>query len=293
MRDPFLLDGPTHINVSGGRTSGYMLWRILQAHGGTLPADCHALFANTGKERQETLEFLHQIETRWSVPLVWLEYCRTVGPVVVWHGSQPRIGCHGWRQVSYQTVCRQGEPFAELIGVKRDFRREAKQADPVLPNPVQRWCSGELKQRTMRRYMETLGYDGWDVLIGFRADEGPRVHRLKDIREDSKLVFRAPLYEAGVSREEVLAFWRDQPFDLRLRPDEGNCDGCFLKRRADLVRWLREHPEQAEWWLRQETETGQRFRRDRPGYAALLAESRCELPLIHHDETLTTCYCTD
>jgi hypothetical protein len=41
MRDPFLCDGPTIINVSGGRTSSLMLRRTLDAHGGTLPADAH------------------------------------------------------------------------------------------------------------------------------------------------------------------------------------------------------------------------------------------------------------
>ena len=39
MSEPFLITGPAIISVSGGRTSGYMLWRILQAHGGTLFLD--------------------------------------------------------------------------------------------------------------------------------------------------------------------------------------------------------------------------------------------------------------
>ncbi|WLG54047.1 hypothetical protein PSH77_15230 [Pseudomonas extremorientalis] len=47
--NPFLITGPAQIGVSGGRTSGQMLRRILDAHGGKLPADVHAFFENTGK----------------------------------------------------------------------------------------------------------------------------------------------------------------------------------------------------------------------------------------------------
>jgi hypothetical protein len=49
--DPFRLDGPALVSFSGGRTSAYMLRRILDANGGRLPADVHAVFANTGPSR--------------------------------------------------------------------------------------------------------------------------------------------------------------------------------------------------------------------------------------------------
>src|ERR1700732_1089275 len=62
MNDPFKIDGPATIAVSGGRTSGLMLRRIMDAHGGLLPPDVVAGFANTGKERPETLDFVRNGE---------------------------------------------------------------------------------------------------------------------------------------------------------------------------------------------------------------------------------------
>ena len=74
MADPFKITGPAVISFSGGRTSGLMLYRILEAHGGTLPDDVKVVFCNTGKEREETLEFVERCSQRWGVPVVWLEY---------------------------------------------------------------------------------------------------------------------------------------------------------------------------------------------------------------------------
>tara|TARA_R110000796_G_scaffold144294_1_gene261024 strand:+ start:157 stop:1476 length:1320 start_codon:yes stop_codon:yes gene_type:complete len=74
MNDPYKLpDGPVAIQFSGGRTSGYMLKKILDRYDGALPDDCHVLFQNTGREMPETLDFVHECQTQWNVPIVWLE----------------------------------------------------------------------------------------------------------------------------------------------------------------------------------------------------------------------------
>jgi len=51
MRDPFKITEPTCISFSGGRSSAYMLWRVLRSNGG-LPDGSVVCFANTGKEEE-------------------------------------------------------------------------------------------------------------------------------------------------------------------------------------------------------------------------------------------------
>jgi hypothetical protein len=64
--DPFRIDGPAVISFSGGRTSGYMLRRILDAG---LQPDVHVLFADTGKEFPATYAFVEACQQHWGVPI--------------------------------------------------------------------------------------------------------------------------------------------------------------------------------------------------------------------------------
>lgn len=274
MADPFLIDGPAVVNFSGGRTSGMMLRRILDVHNGELPADVHVVFANTGVERRETLDFINECSLQWGVPIVWIER----------DGTKP--AGRRWREVTYETAAREGEPFAELIRAER-----------FLPNAVMRFCTEKLKIHPARDFMRAQGYREWTSVVGLRRDEAQRVMsvRANASSYEEKL---CPLYDAGVTRDDVMAFWRHQVFDLRLRPWESNCDLCFLKGRPVRERIMRDHPELVGWWAEQEFAVGGRFHAHERGYAALLAEvlRRPMLPGLEMDpdETNTIpCTCTD
>ena len=56
--NPYLIDEPAVISFSGGRTSAYMLYKVLEAHGGRLPDHVVVAFSNTGKEMPQTLDFV-------------------------------------------------------------------------------------------------------------------------------------------------------------------------------------------------------------------------------------------
>jgi len=223
MSNPYLIKGPAKISFSGGRTSGLMLWNVLQAHGGRLPDDVHVLFANTGKERPETLDFIHEIETRWRVDVVWVERADNDA---------------GFIEVNHKTAARDGAPFAQLIR-ERNF----------LPNPVTRFCTQELKIRVMKAWMLARGYEHWTNVVGLRADEPRRVSRIRASNEKDRWDVSLPLSDAGVSVADVDAFWAAQPFDLGLRKWEGNCDLCFLKGRAKRTRIMRDNPGSPDWWI--------------------------------------------
>lgn len=225
---PYKIEGPALISFSGGRTSAYMLHEILRAYDGKLPDDVHVTFANTGKEREETLRFVHDCATHWNVRIRWLE----------------RTEEGGFIEVGYNSASRNGEPFAALI-IKKQY----------LPNAVTRFCTVELKIRVMRDFARSVGFERWNNVIGLRYDEGLRVMKALARNDDGKERFKAvmPLSKAKVTKRDVAAFWQAQEFDLGLQSYEGNCDLCFLKSRAKLANIMRENPGVADWWIEQES----------------------------------------
>lgn len=281
MSDPFKIDCPTCLSFSGGRTSAYMLHRVLESNGG-LPDEAVVCFANTGKEEEATLRFVSECAWQWQVPIVWLEY---------------RHGEPSFTRTTFADASRNGEPFDAIIA----------QRGGVLPNRVSRFCSSEMKTRTMRRYLRSIGWTEWDTLIGIRADESRRVakFRANPHPETKAEEVRMPLAIAGIGAQDVGAFWRAQPFDLELpnmngKTMHGNCDLCFLKPAHQVFSLIAEKPSRAVWWVEQERKaesvaTGNacRFRDDRPSYAAMAQFAADQRDMFDPDQEAIACFCGD
>jgi len=280
MHDPFKITEPTCISFSGGRSSAYMLWRVLQANDG-LPGDAIVCFANTGKEDEATLRFVRRCADEWHIPITWVEF------------EDTEIG---FRTVDFNTASRNGEPFEAIIR-KRNY----------LPNPVARFCTVALKITPEREFLKWLGWTDWQNMVGIRADEPRRVAKIRANPSGGhagpeRII---PLADAGITKERVGAFWRVSNFDLELPNHNGvtmhgNCDLCFLKGGAQILSLIEEKPSRAVWWAGMEgsisnakIENGGRFRSDRPSYAQMAQFAAEQRSLFDADESPIACFCGD
>ena len=222
------------IAFSGGRSSAYMLHKILEANNG-LPSNCVVTFANTGKEHNATLDFVNEVSVNWHVPIVWLEYeydTNAKGGI-----KDPK---HKHKIVNHNSASRDGEPYASMIKGRQYY----------LPNKIQRICTYELKINTMRRYLERdLKIKEHIAFIGIRYDEKKRWTKAM-LTEDCFNQF--PMVTDLVTKADVLKFWSRQSFDLKTPQVYGNCDLCFLKDRRKLVEAIKREPSRADWWIEQE-----------------------------------------
>lgn len=278
MVNPYEITEPTCISFSGGRTSAYMLYQVLQAHDGKLPDEAIVCFANTGKEEEATLKFVNDCSVNWNVKIHWLEY------------QYAKKTSDRWKLVNFETASRDGQPFFESIN---------QNGSPYLPNPVARICTTNMKIRVIHKYLQSLGWkhneqSDW---VGIRYDEQRRAAKMERSR--------TPLVTAKVTKETVGDFWKAQPFDLGL-PNmngvtmHGNCDLCFLKPTHQIISLIREKPERADWWIKMENHAqssnktygdGAKFRKDRPSYAKLKEFALSQQELFDPTEEAIACFC--
>lgn len=216
------------ISFSGGRTSAYMAWWIITNLSHLY--NIIVVFANTGKEKEETLEFIDKCDKHFGLKLVWLEY----------EPNPDFIYGAGFRIVGYITAARKGEPFERVIEVHG------------LPNVSSPHCSREMKENTIRAYARSIGWVGqnYKTAIGIRADEPGRLNYKKAKRKN--LIY--PLHTMHrTTKSDVNRFWIAQSFDLQLKSYEGNCDLCWKKSIRKLMTIAKDNPEVLAWWREMES----------------------------------------
>ena len=220
-----------------------MLRMILDHYRDDLPDDCRVCFCNTGKEYPETLDFVDEVSHTWGIPIIWLEYFydgRRSG-----YRNDPR---HLHRIVDYVTASRDGKPFSEM-----------NKARKWLPNPSTRTCTEQLKVKTISRFVRReLGWKNHRDVIGIRVDEPKRLNGA--IFDHCRIDF--PLALNGITKAMVMDFWERECFDLQLEPDQSNCNLCFLKGKAKLIKLIQSDQAMADWWIEEERKASARFKKE-------------------------------
>lgn len=210
------------ISFSGGRTSAYMTKLLLEKLDKNI-YETIVVFANTGKEREETLEFIKDCDEKFGFNTIWVE-CIT--DMVHGNGVKAKV-------VNFETASRNGEPFEENI---------KKHGISNINTPI---CTRELKTYTINAYMRQIGWKKYYRAIGIRVDE---IDRVNANYKKERIIY--PLVSMFPSRkQDVNKFWSEQPFDLKLKGYEGNCDCCYKKSLRKLLTIAVERPELFQWWI--------------------------------------------
>lgn len=218
------------VSFSGGRTSAYMCWWLLNNK-----ADQYEfvfVFANTGLEHEKTLDFVDKVDKWLGLNLVWLE---AVVNMEQGKGIRHKV-------VNFENVSRNGEPFESVI------------KKYGIPNAALPQCTERLKVEVMQSHKRSLGFKSkHKTAVGIRADEIDRVNH--KALESGAIIY--PLaFDAPISKEEIRHWWAGQDFDLEIPEHLGNCVTCWKKSFRKLMTIAKNEPERFDFFNRMELEYG-------------------------------------
>lgn len=206
------------ISFSGGETSALMAKLIIENMSSDYD-EISIVFANTGQENEETLEFVDRCDKAFGLNVVWIE---AVTPPERGVGARCKV-------VTFETANRDGEPFENMI------------AKHGIPNTKWPHCTRELKTRPITRWAREIGWlpSSYDLAIGIRIDE---IDRMAEDARTRNIIY--PLISKFPrTKPQVNEFWARQPFRLNLKGYQGNCKWCWKKSLRKHMTILNETPE--------------------------------------------------
>jgi 3'-phosphoadenosine 5'-phosphosulfate sulfotransferase (PAPS reductase)/FAD synthetase len=217
------------ISFSGGRTSAFMCWWLLNKWEQRHEYEIKIVFANTGKEVEGTLFFIDECAQEWGIDIVWVE-------------GYPSEKGKGWavnhKVVTYETAARKGEPFEAMI---------ARLGIPCSEAP---FCSDQLKRAAIESYLRSVGWGNntYEVAIGIRVEETKRYLTKKGKRKVKRNRLLPLVDIFPVDKKWVINWWKQQKFDLDIHVDDGNCDNCWKKAFTVLSRNALRKVSSFAWW---------------------------------------------
>lgn len=187
------------VSFSGGRTSAYLVWLMEQKRKNE-GWNVAYVFMDTGAEHPATYQFIRDIVEHWNIDLTCLRV-----------KYNPNLGTgNSYEAVSIADIGPDLEPWRGLV---------KKYGAPSVVSP---YCTSRMKSEPHDKWAnDTFGKGNYVTWLGIRADE-PR--RLKDI---DGIKFLAGISE--FEKQDILSWWKAQPFDLRIEEHLGNCVFCIKK----------------------------------------------------------------
>lgn len=229
------------VTVSGGRSSA-MMARHIQTHEYYADYNKIYVFANTGQERIETVDFLKDIVKFWGIDLVLLE---AVGSDIMGVGITYKI-------VTFENMSMNSEPFEEVV---KHFNKGVFSGLPFDNAP---YCSQAMKTIPCEKYANDIfGKDNYIKSIGYRYEDMPRRITWKEIVMDKKRIF--PLitdFGHAIGQKDLNRWWNQQPFKLKIHGKYGNCELCWKKSKETLIENIRFGVRSINWWQRMEAYYG-------------------------------------
>lgn len=200
------------------------------------------VFANTGEEWEQTLEFVRDCDRYFNFNTVWIE-------AVQFHNQRKSSG---FKVVDFETASRNGEPFEDAI------------KKYGIPNQKFKDCTRNLKTNAINSYAESIGWKlgSFDLAIGIRVDE---IDRVSMAARQRRIVY--PLIKPWpMTKPQINHWWSKQPFRLRLKGYQGNCKWCWKKSLRKHLTIIQETPEVFDFPMRMEEKyglVGPEFRHER------------------------------
>ena len=234
------------VSVSGGRSSAIMAKHISQSEK-YKDFEKVYVFANTGMERIETINFLRDMEKHWGIDIVCVEgkYSTVMG-----QGVKHRV-------TDLDNLSMNAEPFEGAI------RHKTKGIFKGLPNMKAPYCSEMTKTLPIKSFSDTMfGKKKYLMALGFRAEDMPKRISWKEIEICDKKIY--PLltdFEHPIGQNELNVLWDKEPFKLEIHSNLGNCEMCWKKSDKKIVEDIRYGTRFIDWFERMEHEyNGTMFR---------------------------------
>jgi 3'-phosphoadenosine 5'-phosphosulfate sulfotransferase (PAPS reductase)/FAD synthetase len=229
------------VAVSGGRSSARMA-RHIQTSEKYKDYNKVYVFANTGQERPETIQFLKDMVKHWSLPLVIIEGV---------YSSELGVGVRH-KVVDFDTMSMDSKPFEEMIMHKN------KGVFSGMPSKDAPFCSENLKTLPCKKLCdEIFGVNNYIKAIGFRVEDMPKRITFAEIKEDQERIF--PLltdFRRPVSQSDLNHFFNKEGFKLEIHGKLGNCELCWKKSDQNLLDNIRYGARTIEWWKKMEYKYG-------------------------------------